>query len=53
MQRLNIEHDYLENVYERLWDLALQVEPSVAIYNEYLGLSFMAMYGAVNSSEKT
>jgi hypothetical protein len=32
----------------RLRELVLQVEPSVAIYNEYLALSFMAMYGAVD-----
>jgi hypothetical protein len=35
-----------------LGELALQVEPCVAIYNQYLELIFMAMYEAVDSFEK-
>lgn len=48
LQRLNTYLRLLENVSMRLRELVLQVEPSVAIYNEYLALSFMAMYGAVD-----
>jgi hypothetical protein len=32
--------------------IGLQVEPYVAIYNQYLELIFMAMYEAVDSFEK-